>query len=840
MSRAVLCLCVIAACSANAADELLLTSGRECLQPVIVSGQASGRVRAAADTLASYLSRMSGAPVPVETGTGARGIAVGLPEHFPALGLESMFDGADITRREEYLLRAHAGGLLVVGATELAVEDAVWDLLYRLGYRQYFPGATWEVVPEPRDLQIGIDSFERPAYLSRRIWYGYGPWDYAQAPYDDWCAKNRCVQGITLNTGHSYDGFVKAMREAFDAHPEYWPLLDGERKPVSNPKPCLGNPQVRALFVAYALSQLDREPPPDSVSVDPSDGGGWCECDLCAGLGPVSDRVITLANEVAEAAKERHAGRIVGTYAYNYHSPPPSRDVHEGVVVSVATAFIKGGLSLDEIISGWSAKGATLGIREYYSVNTWDRDQPAAARGGNLDYLRRTIPEFHAKGARFMSAESSDNWGPNGLGYYLAARMLWDVAEADRVEELTEDFLSRAFGPAREPMRAFYAQLDGSKPHLVVDDQLGRMYRALEEARALAGAPDARARVDALALYARYCTLYRRYAGAKGEERQAAFEVLIRHAYRMRETMLVHTKALYRDLAGRDKTVSIAENAAWSVPEPQNPWKSSAPFSDSETQAFIQEGIAEHPLVDLDFAPVAFGMDLVPAAEALRFADAPAGELGPGRGEQTFHAFAASAPATVELRVTGGLIEHYRDRGNVKVELWKLGGESETGERETLVATDRSVPPDGVERTVALPLETPGLYRIDVSDGGDRTNVAWPADQRIAVLSSEDAPMNEAYHQWTAYFYVPRGTSVVGLFGGDHGEVRDSQGRPQFWLNGREPNFYSVPVPEGEDGKTWHIRYGRGAVRLLTVPPCFALSPRGLLLPREVVERDAK
>ncbi len=29
-----------------------------------------------------------------------------------------------------------------------------------------------------------------------------------------------------------------------------------------------------------------------------------------------------------------------------------------------------------------------------------------------------------------MSAESSDNWGPNGLGYYPAARMLWDVDEA--------------------------------------------------------------------------------------------------------------------------------------------------------------------------------------------------------------------------------------------------------------------------------------------------------------------------------------------------------------------------------------------------------------------------
>ena len=73
---------------------------------------------------------------------------------------------------------------------------------------------------------------------------------------------------------------------------------------------------------------------------------------------------------------------------------------------------------------------------------------PGRARGGNLEYLTRTIPDFHAKGARFMSAESGDCWGPNGLGYYVASRMLWDVDEAGRIDDLVDDFLARAFGPA--------------------------------------------------------------------------------------------------------------------------------------------------------------------------------------------------------------------------------------------------------------------------------------------------------------------------------------------------------------------------------------------------------
>ncbi len=62
---------------------------------------------------------------------------------------------------------------------------------------------------------------------------------------------------------------------------------------------------------------------------------------------------------------------------------------------------------------------------------------PGKCRGANTEYLRRTIPEFHAKGARFYTGEGGDNWGCNGLGYYLAAPMLWDVRGVDHIEELT-------------------------------------------------------------------------------------------------------------------------------------------------------------------------------------------------------------------------------------------------------------------------------------------------------------------------------------------------------------------------------------------------------------------
>jgi len=288
--------------------------------PVVVPVEADDATRAAAAKLAEQLGRIVGETPKIESGDGLRGLAVGRAADFPTLRQQAAFDLADPTKREDYLLRSHSGGVWLLGATDLAVQHAVWDLLHRVGYRQYFPGAAWEIVPSRADLTIDVDSLEHPAYYSRRIWYGYGAWDYAKVPYAEWCEKNRCLQGIELSTGHAYDGILHRNKSTFAAHPEYLGLWKGERKST---KFCIANPGLRQLVVDDALRQFDADPTKQSASVDPSDGGNWCECAECAKLGSVTDRALTLANAVAEAVTKKHPDKYVGMYAYNEHSPPP-------------------------------------------------------------------------------------------------------------------------------------------------------------------------------------------------------------------------------------------------------------------------------------------------------------------------------------------------------------------------------------------------------------------------------------------------------------------------------------------------------------------------------------
>ena len=121
----------------------------------------------------------------------------------------------------------------------------------------------------------------------------------------------------------------------------------------------------------------------------------------------------------------------------------------------------------------------------------------------------------------------------------------------------------------------------------------------------------------------------------------------------------------------------------------------------NELLSFLIEGIERYPVKELNFTPVEYSSDLIPASR-LNLGEMDSGDHGPGRHEQTFFTLVEKPPATIELQIIGGLIAHYRNRGNVRVELWKVGGASQTGEQETLVMQDRTTPPDGMERTIKL------------------------------------------------------------------------------------------------------------------------------------------
>jgi hypothetical protein len=799
-----------------------LAANGKATWPIVVAEKSTAATKQSAKTLADYLGKITGAAFAVQAGDGSAGIVVGTAADFPGLDAPKELMSKEPTRSEDYWLHSHLKGVYVIGASEQAIEHAVWDLLHQVGYRQFFPGPTWEVIPTSKDLLITVSRHEHPSYHARRIWYGYGAGEWAAKPYADWCAKNRAVSGITINSGHAYQGIAARNKAEFEKHPEYRGLINGERK---SHQFCISNEDLRKLVVKDALAQLAEKPDRPSISLEPADGGGWCECKECKKMGSVSDRVVTLANQVAEAVDARHPGKYVGIYAYSSHSPPPTIKVHPRVVVQVATAFIQGGFSVDQLMTGWQKQHATIGVREYYGVNVWDRDLPGRARAANIDYLTKTIPQFHAQGARFMSAESSDNWGCSGFGYYLATRMLWDVKEAKNADTLRTDFLDKAFGSAHKPMADYYRLIDAKSKPLLTDDLLGRMYGKLEAARGMTDDAKVRARIDDLVLYTRYVELWSDYSAAQGEERQKRFETMIKHALRMRKSMMIHTHGLVRDLPNRDKAVTLPKEAK-GTKAGKNPWISDEPFGAAEIAAILKAGIATRKL--FDFEPVAFSDDLVPASR-LKLPNVKTGSAGNySRGVRNFFTYIDKAPAEIKLHAVGGLV--YQNKGDAVFSLYPAE------EAEGKSVAEGKVVPDSAEREVILKTTYKGLHRIEVSDHSAGTRTSWPDGMPMTLVSRPDTPVNFA-GRWTMYFYVPKGTKTIGGYASGAGDLLDSTGKKVHTFD-KQAAYFSVPVPAGQDGKLWKFSNSIGQRLLMTVPPCLARNERELLLPREVIDRD--
>ncbi len=777
--------------------------------PVVVSASAQASVRKSAERLAGILRRSGSGKFNITTGNGNEGIALGTVKDFPGIDFHPYFDDADLAARQGYEIKSHPKGIWVIGASPQALDYAVSDLLQRVGYRRYFPSTDWEILP--RNLSFGGHIRETPDYYHRRIWSNFGVRPEMRADTALWEQQQR-MGGFALDTGHSYERFIRLHRKEFDEHPEYYGLVDGKR---TSSKMCISNPGLRKLFIDYALAAFEKYPELESFSADPSDMQKWCECPECARLGSPSNRAVLLANVVAEAVNRKYHDKIIGIYAYNYHSPPPDIDVHPGVVVSIAKAFIHGGYTHEELLRGWKARKAVLGIREYYDVILWWKELPGLSAASNRKYVADSIPRYYRMGARYFSAESGDDWGPGGLGYYLAARMLWNIEE--NPESVMEDFYKNCFGKAAGPAKKIYELLNGSHKYPLTEDWLGQVYREMADARRMASENQAvMKRLDALSIYLRYAELYHRFEMAASKDKAAAFAEWMNFVARNRDCRMVHSMGLFREQK------RLAPNEFKKTPLPIS-WKPPLPPpTEAELAKFVSDGIANNALVD--FEAVDFGQDLVPVAVSGKKEVAPPGPL---RGTREFLIWSDGTP--LELKVTGGLIKHYRDRGNVKLSLVQIGGVSETGELETTVAHDESVPPDGKERSVILRPKHAGLHRVVSSDGGDMTNIIFPED---SLLLSPGGAGKQVSLSGIWFFYVPKGTERLGFYAKMPRCTLYSPDGKQV-ANQAYNGYYSIPAKPG----VWKVA-GTGIFQPLTVPSGLSFRSDKMLLPREVAGKD--
>jgi len=374
---------------------------------------------------------------------------------------------------------------------------------------------------------------------------------------------------------------------------------------------------------------------------------------------------------------------------------------------------------------------------------------------------------------------------------------------------------------------AFYHLITVDSTRRSPRDVVGRMYRHLAEARKLAAdRPDVRKRIDHLSLYTRYVELYTAHKQAGPDHAAKKRDDFVRFAYRIRKTMMIHSYGIWARTVGQGAAHTKG-----------HPLKDDRPFTEKDMLTVLERGIANNQPDRVEFKAITYSKNLVPAAKRLGLKSGKAGFFPThAQDRQMYYVWVDRAPADLHIKVT---TQHVWNKRPHRISLFPLEGVASGA-----VDTSDIVRPDGKQYDVILKTTHAGLHRIGIVDGGDYTRIVWPEGMHVVVPSGQDTCHFRG--PWSLYFYVPKGTKVVGGWTACRdnwppqmvGKVLDADGKEVYDFAKVKEGWFSIPVPAGQDGRLWKFERNTGQRQLTTVPPALATAADRMLLPKEVVEAD--
>lgn len=789
----------------------LFTTTLTSAASVHVNPDASASIRSSAEELALWLQKASGEESTITTnafdGTGVY-LAIALqdtskeaPAKLAGLGPEGIY------------IKATTNSLVIIGNSELAVQEGVYIYLEKIGFRWFFPHEVWHIVPTLKKPFVPCEILTRPDYENRRIWSGYGTRSTkGDADQKNWDRYNRMGGAFRAGTGHAFPGIINRNKAEFEKHPEYFAILaDGQRDTTRGypaRKFCVSNEGLVQLCIADAFRQFEASKDTQMVSLDPSDGPGSCECDECKKIGTVSDRVFHLANRVAKAVGEKYPGKWVGLYAYSDHQMPTSIQLAPNVYVQMATAFNTTPYTIDQLVELWGKRVTKLGIREYYGVMAWDMDMPGIPRGARIGYVRKSIPHFHSLGANAINAESGIGWISRGLGQYVAAKLMWDT-RAD-VDALVNDFYDKSFGKARAPMEDLYTRWQRNMNAFPTSHELAQWLKLTDSAMQLAGDDATRGRIEQVQYYLHYVALYYDARTATGEKEELkTFDELMRYAWRVKDLGVCASYPLARRLAsGRAPTPDRKWNA------PDCVWKSEKPVSREELAKLISADRDKYKEVE--------GIREIAFPTAFQSLETKAGPVCEGNVFRGGHEFIVQITKDSKMQLAFGFV--YDRKFTLTAKFYALAQDMD---EETPPALEHKSPSDLQFREVDLHSLAPGFYRMMVDDRRTGFQIKTDDGLRMVVRAS---PENKV---WTTgrsdfYFHIPKGTTKLA-FVAEGPLTLQKPGGEKVSLSAKEP-MREIAVKEGEEG-IWKILQQTGRFYLLGIPPMVSLAPQQLLVP---------
>jgi len=326
------------------AGAVTLSDDGKATASVVLAASPTRAERTAADELAAYLSKVTGATFTVTeestTATAQSCVYVGPTAFAERHGLDASAMGP-----EAWVMRTVDRHLVLAGGRPRGTLYAVYRFLEDVvGVRWWNPFE--ESAPSRPTLVVEqLDRKGEPTFRYRDIYMLYG--------HDGgrFAARNRLNrQGDASIAGeyggqmgygppyhvHTFNHYIPP-KTYFEVHPEWFSLIDGKRK-ADRTQLCLTNPELRGVFItkleAYIAQSQEAarkagRPAPLVYDISQNDWRGMCQCSACQAIaqaeGSEAGPLLDFLNHIADAIKDDHPEVSIDTLAYQMTQKAPRR-----------------------------------------------------------------------------------------------------------------------------------------------------------------------------------------------------------------------------------------------------------------------------------------------------------------------------------------------------------------------------------------------------------------------------------------------------------------------------------------------------------------------------------
>ena len=461
--------------AADAAGPLVLVKDGQARAVVVVPQNADEREQTAAKELAAYIKKISGADLPIvtqgeELGRGVRILLGGVAKGIITAGELRQALGSrddDLNCRDGFVIKTGPNVLAISGIRSTGTLFGAYAVLERLGCRWFWPGELGEVVPKNATISLEqFSSIQSPSFDYRTFWFSG---DHQAGPLSKpWGMRVRLSQDYQYVASHT-------------DHPD---IKDPRAGQIKADQIIASGPGGKWVTLGWSDSYADVTEEQGLGRVHEWNPQVWF----------ATDTLIAYYNDVAERVNKKYPEKRFGFLAYmNYLLPPTEHEVNPSLAPMVAPIEQ---CPLHAPYGGkcWQRDLLFDGIKKWCELSDkvfiYDYE-PGFLVSGKVPWpcvnrVRVEVPllgKWGLRGFLHQSQLSLMNQGPN---LYVMAKLMWD-AEAD-VDALLDDYYSKLFGPAAQPVRAYWDALEEmtiNSPVHQHEEEIAKIVYPLDKVRPL-------------------------------------------------------------------------------------------------------------------------------------------------------------------------------------------------------------------------------------------------------------------------------------------------------------------------------------------------------------------